>query len=996
MRLMMKIRLLKIMLLMPLLYSGMAAGQMREQTVWGLTGDTATPTAIPASGSMTTIDNTDGGEFTIDVYYGATPTGRRADNTPIGGVGAFRMALHYDPTVMTFVSASNVAQVPGLNPSNASHFVNTGGGDPETGGISGTDFDDGIAATTRVLSPAWGAFGQRIFVDSPIRLFTATFRWSDAASVSTSTIGFSTAPGQNDPTPTGIRAIVNGPPQITVVQDQSNSNLYRAVPANSSATVTAHQWQIADAGSDSFTDISGATMQEYTLQSGDIGRVLRVMGTISGTVHTSPPLATDRLAVLTVAGDVSEGNTLTVSVEDGDGIRPGSLTYQWQRANADGANAGDMFTDVSGETNNTYVLGFNDVGRMIRVAVAYTETGGSMRTGVFSNPTAATTERTDRPGSVTVANSAPPRVSFLMTATVTDPDGVNAVTGHQWQINDAAGSSTFVDVSGATESTYTPVRANLGRMVRVVVNYTENGTRGNKPRTITSAAFGPIEEGLFAVYEADVQVLMGVLDVTSVATTMKSIGGHLDGTNPQGLNINGSSVNIGGSGDGVSVKERLEGFLSSLMQGGAACPSGDVNSVHGEGCSVTVGSDYFKNKLSQLATLNDLGYEFSGYGSGSGGGGSPWSAWARVTRVDINGNPSVDGRTVNYEGDSTGAYVGGDLSMGDGWRVGVAVGREQADLDVALNGDGRMNDELERDLNKVLPYADWSNGQSSMRLVLGWGRGDVTANATALDGALRGRTSADVDWKMVGLFGAHQLDLGGGWDTRLKGAVSGSESEVDSFVFKDANNRDVSNVLPEIDTKTGETAFDVELGYSLGGFRGFATAGVHKLFGDLDDKLAHNLGGGFEFSTPGFSFRVEGQTQVNDTRHERQLITGEIAFDGASTGSSRWEALTASLGVDYDLSATDSLNSLNGLDAGQVDLGSDQGNYGTYTGSLGYRLTDAARLNMMSRFGRPGRDPSLEMGFNFKPLSATQFDLLTRFEEVGQDPSLEMRFRIDW
>ena len=97
-------RILKIILLMPLLYSGMAVAQV-EQTVWGLAGGTATPTAIPASGSMTTIDNTDGGDFTIDVYYGQTPN---------KGVGAFRMALHYDPTVMTFVSASNVVRVRGL------------------------------------------------------------------------------------------------------------------------------------------------------------------------------------------------------------------------------------------------------------------------------------------------------------------------------------------------------------------------------------------------------------------------------------------------------------------------------------------------------------------------------------------------------------------------------------------------------------------------------------------------------------------------------------------------------------------------------------------------------------------------------------------------------------------------------------------------------------------------------------------------------------------
>ena len=82
----------------------------------------------------------------------------------------------------------------------------------------------------------------------------------------------------------------------------------------------------------------------------------------------------------------------------------------------------------------------------------------------------------DRPGVVTLDDTTPTRGTAI-TASVSDPDGsINALTW-QWQRG-------TTDISGATSATYTPVLADVGRVLRAVASYNDGHSSG---KTATSA-----------------------------------------------------------------------------------------------------------------------------------------------------------------------------------------------------------------------------------------------------------------------------------------------------------------------------------------------------------------------------------------------------------------------------------------------------------------------------------------------------------------------------
>jgi Ca2+-binding RTX toxin-like protein len=83
------------------------------------------------------------------------------------------------------------------------------------------------------------------------------------------------------------------------------------------------------------------------------------------------------------------------------------------------------------------------------------------------------------------ANAATPVNAFVGTAltvdllnsTVSDPDGIQPGSVHyQWQqqIITAGGGQAWIDVGGATGTSFTPTNANLGNFIRVVETYTDN------------------------------------------------------------------------------------------------------------------------------------------------------------------------------------------------------------------------------------------------------------------------------------------------------------------------------------------------------------------------------------------------------------------------------------------------------------------------------------------------------------------------------------------
>jgi VCBS repeat-containing protein len=172
--------------------------------------------------------------------------------------------------------------------------------------------------------------------------------------------------------------------------------------------------------------ISGATSNTLTLGQSQVGKAITVAVSYTdggGTVETKTSVATSSVAdindaptgAVTISGTATQGQVLTAvsKLADADGL--GTLSYQWK---ADSVA-------ISGATSNTLTLGQSQVGKVITVAVSYTDGGGTVETKT-SAATSLVTNINDAPiltvpkdGSVTEDASTPTISGSLVGA---DPD----------------------------------------------------------------------------------------------------------------------------------------------------------------------------------------------------------------------------------------------------------------------------------------------------------------------------------------------------------------------------------------------------------------------------------------------------------------------------------------------------------------------------------------------------------------------------------------------
>ena len=235
--------------------------------------------------------------------------------------------------------------------------------------------------------------------------------------------------------------------------------------------VFSYQWIAGE------TDISGATGSSYTLTSGEVGQIIKVMVSYTddaGNLEhlTSAPTDPVRLG-LTISGIVQVDYTLTADtspIADADGMTNAVFSYQWI--------AGE--TDISGATGSSYVLTSSEQGKTIRVTVSYTDDAGNLE-HLTSAPTDPVRAGPTISGIV--------QVDYTLTADtspIADADGMtNAVFSYQWIAGQA-------DISDATDANYVLTSSEQGKTIKVTVSYTDDA--GNLEH-LTSAATDPVRAG---------------------------------------------------------------------------------------------------------------------------------------------------------------------------------------------------------------------------------------------------------------------------------------------------------------------------------------------------------------------------------------------------------------------------------------------------------------------------------------------------------------------
>jgi RHS repeat-associated protein len=260
------------------------------------------------------------------------------------------------------------------------------------------------------------------------------------------------------------------------------------------------EWQRCDgSGQGCVTAEAGGEDDEYQLRAADLGHTIKVLETAvnaggQGDPATSAPTAKVIAAVPvgisppTIEGQTVQGETLS-AIEGGWTNEPSTYGHQWERCTAAGAGC----EPIDGATAETYVLTAADVGHRLVVTETATNAAGAGEAQT-SAPTAVIEPTVP-------VNTAPPTISGTArvgsTLTAAHGSWTHQPTGYvlRWERCDE-GSCEPID--GATEATYTPTAADLGRPLRVVET-ASNATGAGEPAD--SAATAPVAHEPPAVVE---------------------------------------------------------------------------------------------------------------------------------------------------------------------------------------------------------------------------------------------------------------------------------------------------------------------------------------------------------------------------------------------------------------------------------------------------------------------------------------------------------------
>ncbi|SCZ76046.1 S-layer homology domain-containing protein [Acidaminobacter hydrogenoformans] len=227
-------------------------------------------------------------------------------------------------------------------------------------------------------------------------------------------------------------------------------------PAGATAS---YQWQRAAAEGGPYIDISGAAGSSYVIGAADVDQYLRVMANgrdgYAESVTSSPTLKVTAISLtkVTISGTAQFGSTLSAVIEPAGA----TVTYQWERLN----ETEDKYEPISGATASGYTVSAEDLGRTLRV----TATG----TGGYAHEVPSSPILVQAPVNLTdVKITGTAQFGSTLNAVI-EPAGATA--SYQWQ-SAAAEGGPYIDISGATGSSYVIGAADVDQYLRVMANGT--------------------------------------------------------------------------------------------------------------------------------------------------------------------------------------------------------------------------------------------------------------------------------------------------------------------------------------------------------------------------------------------------------------------------------------------------------------------------------------------------------------------------------------------
>ena len=199
----------------------------------------------------------------------------------------------------------------------------------------------------------------------------------------------------------------------------------------------------------------------------------------------------------TVTGTPQVKGTLAAAVSDvsdDDGLTRAAYSYQWMRV--DGATETNI-----GTGSPTYTLVAEDLGKRIKVRVAFVDDRGNYET-LTSEATEAI-KAADWPGTVSLF-PARPRVGTVVSAALSDPDGLEgggsgpaaSLGAVSWSWARSSDGTAWTGVEAYDDGdSYVPTEEDEGMLIKAEASYTDGQGPGKSAEAVSPAVVGARESG---------------------------------------------------------------------------------------------------------------------------------------------------------------------------------------------------------------------------------------------------------------------------------------------------------------------------------------------------------------------------------------------------------------------------------------------------------------------------------------------------------------------
>ena len=272
-------------------------------------------------------------------------------------------------------------------------------------------------------------------------------------------------------TQTVVVANVNDSPTGTVTISGTPTQGQTLTATNSLADadglgVVSYKWLAGGA------EIAGAAASTLTLTQAQVGKVITVKASYTDTGNTVESVisnaTTEILNVndaptgsVTLSGKSVQGQMLTASNTLGDADGLGTVSYKWY--------SDDI--EILGATGSTFALTKAQTSKHITVKASYTDGGGQLESVTSSATSLVETSNNLPTGDVIVEGTIAQGETLKAYNNLKDDDGMPTDVSYQWL---ADGKPIF----GATDSTFVIGQNQVGKVIAVKADYTDN--LGNK------------------------------------------------------------------------------------------------------------------------------------------------------------------------------------------------------------------------------------------------------------------------------------------------------------------------------------------------------------------------------------------------------------------------------------------------------------------------------------------------------------------------------------